>query len=342
MKSLGTKFRVLNSDADIKIFNASGNPVTAATSVAATDTIKIAGFGNFPIADITDIQLGRAQAATKFSQEYDSIVPTGLAAGEAVEVIIDYKTSRYESELKNNYIGGGRPFIFQSAILGAGTPNATTVATAIIAGFAQYEKHFHMSDLPIKVVAASAGSDIQVDAQTSSITIKSVKIRRVDGKSTDFAATPLPAVSGSLTSAFEGKNLGKFLEESIRMATWYNEDPYCVDNIDSRVDIRGSYTSIDFSLKVPYEQGTLAAPTPGSNISLEAVHEFTLFVNEATIPGGSGIALLAGAGVAVAGNVTSVTASTTAAASMTLAKEKSEALIFSDGGSKATAALFIA
>jgi hypothetical protein len=287
MFTLGTKFRIINSDADFKVYDPAGAERATSAAIALGDTLKIAGFGSFlisaatmPVATVVPYS-----APVLESKEYTVTVPSGISAGDAVEVYIDYKTSRYQSEIKNNYISGGRPIIFQSAILT--TLTAAAIRTAIVAGFTSFKDHFHAADnIVFDVTAGTAAADIRVTAKAGyeSLTINSVSIRRVATSSVEYPLIPL-ALNVTIATGAEGVGTGKFLEESIQMSTWGNENSYGIDTAGVKVDLRGTYTEFFFDFSAAYAKGTLGAPTAGSDLSATGVHSFAVFLNTATTGG---------------------------------------------------------
>jgi len=339
MFTLGDKKRILNADADVSVVSSAG--VVRATSAAITlaDTIRINGFGDFPIADITDIKLHRYVAPAGESKDYTVTVPTGLAIGDAIEVRIYAKTSRYQSELKNNFIGAARPITFMTAPLTAIAD--TDIVTAIVAAWVDRGFLFH-NEVPVITVGAGADPadiEVAVAAGYESVNITKVEIKRAN--SGIGTQTPVSlAVNVVNTVGTEGLGTGKFLEESVKMATSLNNDPYGVDNDGTMVDLRAGYTEVTFAISAPYTENlSISAADHGP---LPATHRFTVWLNEATCMAANGAANdLAAVAVLAAGALTDVTV-TAIAAPLTAAQERTEALIIATGASVATASNFIA
>ncbi len=150
MFTLGEKERILNADADVKVFTNVNAEVTTSAAVALTDEIRITGFGKFAIADITNIKLYRAQAAVNESKDFTLAAPAGISVGEALEVSVRIKTDRYQSELKNNFIGGGRPIIFTTAALTG--VSAANLRDAVVTAWGVFTSQFHTSAHTISVL----------------------------------------------------------------------------------------------------------------------------------------------------------------------------------------------
>jgi hypothetical protein len=337
MFTLNEKQRVLNANADVAIIDPTTGAVNvASTPIVSTDSIAIKGFGTFPILSITDFKARRASAAVAEVSDFLITVPTGLAIGEAVEARITYKTSRYAGEDAINYIEGSRPFVFQTAALTGVT--AANIRTALVAGWASYLATFAKFDPKISVSAGAGASDLRVTVVTSYeyLTITKVEISRVvQGAGSQ---TKVNLAKTAITTGSEGNGLGKFLEESIRMATPMTTNPYGIGGDDWRVDVRGSYTQIYFKVAATYDDAVIPH---GSDLIASSEHTYMIYLNEATCLGSdNAIENLAEVGVIVAGLLSNV-AVTAIAAPLTRAEEEVEALIIATGDSVATAADFI-
>lgn len=349
MFTLSEKIRVLNTPAHVSVVTPANAVVATAGAIANTDILKVEGFGRFDIANIVNIKCRRAVPATADSKDYTVVAPAGIAVGDSVEVIISLRTSRYQSEvLTANHIGGGRTFKFATAPLTAITPAA--IRTAIVAGFASWQALFAIGSPLVTVANGAAATDIQVVGDAAgSISIERVEIKRVNqgiGVQTPVSL----ALSVTNSVAFEGHGLGKFLEESVRMSTPMNTDPYAVDTADTRVDLRGKYTEVTFEYATSYEEnlGTTAADYGHTSIGGPAIggvaanHTFTLFLNEDTcLAANSAIEKLAAIALLRAGVYAYLTATVTAAP-LSAAAERSEVMIIADSSSVATTASFIA
>lgn len=339
MFTLGDKLRVLNADADVSVVSSAGAVRATSAAITLADTIRISGFGNFPITDITDIKMHRAVVPTVESKDYTVTVPANLAIGEAIEVRIYAKTGRYQAELKNNFIGAARPITFMTAPLTAIA--ATDIATAIATAWANRAYTFHIETPVINVIAGAAVTDIKVltVAGYESVNISKIEIKRA----AQGIGQPSPvtlAVSVVNAVGTEGLGTGKFLEESVRMATGFNTDPYGVDNTGTIVDLRASYTEVTFVLSAPYNENL--STTAADNGPLPASHRFTIWLNESTcMAADDSVNDLAAAAVLVAGAIAAVTVNVIAAP-LTTAQEETEALIIANGSSVAMAAAFIA
>ena len=349
MFTLSEKIRVMNTPAHVSVVTPANVAVATAGAIANTDILKVEGYGRFDIANIANIKCRRSVPASADSKDFAVVAPAGLAIGDAVEVIVSLRTSRYQAEvLTANHIGGGRTFKFATAALTAVTP--ADIRTAIVAGFASWQALFAIGNPLVTVANGAAATDIMVSGDAAgSITIERVEIKRVNqGIGTQTPVSLAATVTNSV--AFEGAGLGKFLEESVSMSTPMNVDPYAVDTADTRVDLRGAYTEVSFEYATSYEEnlGTTAADFGHTSLGgaatggVAANHSFTLFLNEATCLGADGaIEKLAAIAVLRAGVYAYLTA-TVVAAPLTAAQERSEVLIYSDNSSVATSAAFIA
>ena len=352
MFTLSDKQRVLNTDADVKFFDAANAAVATSAAVALTDRVHIEGFGTFNLSDFTYIKMRRAVAPVADAHEYTVVAPTGIAIGDAVEVVISLSTSRYQAEvLAQNGIGNGRTFKFSTGVLTAVA--ATDIRDAIVAGFATWTQLFAIGSPLVTVANGIAATDILVTGDAAgSIGIERVEIRRIQqGIPTQSYVTLTEVVTANTAEGFEGMGQGKFLEESIQMATPYNTDPYGLDTNDTRVDVRGAYTEIIFNVSAEYLEnlGTTAADFGHTNgvggpaySGVAANHSFALYLNEASCLAANGaIDKLAAATVLLAGALADVDVNVLPAP-LSAADERVEGLIIADGSSVATNAAFIA
>ena len=350
MFTLSEKIRVINSADDVKVYDASNTEVTTSGAISSGDSLRVLGFGSFEIDKITNIKVRRAVPAVIDSSDYTCVAPAGLSVGDAVEVIVSLNTDRYQSEvLVTNGLGKGRTIKFSTLPLAATTPAA--ISTAIVAGWTAYLNLYTNNTPFIEVVAGAAADDIKVQGLVGyeSISIERVELKRM-AQGVGFQA-PVSLVENVVNSeGFEGHGLGKFLEESIRMSTPMNTDPYAHDVEGTRVDLRGSYTELSFEYASEYSANlaTIAADYNNTAIGGAAVggvpanHSFTLFMNESTmLAANSAIAKVAAIAIIRAGALAALTA-TVQAAPLTAAQERSEVLIFSDNSSVDTTAAFIA
>jgi hypothetical protein len=349
MFTLSEKIRVINSPSDITVFDNTNTVVATTAAIVNGDELRIPGFGKFNTDNIVNIKCRRAVPASVDSKDFTVVAPAGVAIGDAIEVVISVDTDRYQAEvLAQNHIGNGRTIKFSTEPLTG--VSAANIRTAIVAGWNSWLALFTVAQPFISVTAGVAATDIEVASTPGyeSVTIKRVEIRRTNQGIGTQPLIPL-AVAVVNSVGTEGKGQGKFLEESIRMATPYNTDPYGVDTFATGVDLRGQYTEVSFEYATEYLEnlGTTAADYAHTAIGGPAVggvpanHSFTLFLNEDTCLGTNGaIHKLAGIAVLRAG-VLAYLASTVNAAPLSAADERAEVLIFTDESSVATSAAFI-
>jgi len=336
MFTLNEKQLVLNANADVRVFDPiTGTAHVASTPIVSTDSISIKGFGTFPILAITDFKARRASAPVAEVTDWLVTAPTGIAVGDAIETKVTYKTSRYAGEDAINYIEGSRPIIFQTAALTGIT--AANIRDAVVLGWAAYLATFAKFD-PKITVTADGVADLRVTVATGHEYLKIVKVeirRIVQGAGSQTAVS---LAKTTITAGKEGDGQGKFLEESIRMATPMTTNPYGIGGDDWRVDVRGSYSQVYFKVAASYDESIIPH---GSDITASAEHTYMIYLNEANCLGSdNALENLAEVGVIVAGLLSNV-AVTAIAAPLTRAQEEVEALIISTGASVATAANFI-
>jgi len=340
MFTLADKKRVLNTASNVKVYSPANALRATSAAIAAGDRLFIDGFGHFDIDSITDIHCRRAVSAVAESKDYTVTVPSGLAIGDAIEVKIQMNTDRYQGELAvQARLGGAHYFTFTTAPLTAIA--ATDIVTAIVAGYTSYIGKYTKGVFPFTVGAGATTSKFRVTAATGyeSITFERAEIRRSNaGIGTQNF---LSLATTSIAVGTQGKFLGKFVEESIRMATPLNTNPYGLDNADTAVDIRGRYTCVTFTVATTFEE-SLSTVAADAGTPLAASHKFELYLNEATcLAANSAIDQIAAIAVLRSTALTALT-NTVQAAPLTLAQEKSEVLILADESSVATTAAFIA
>ena len=330
MFTLGDKQRVENSNAAIEVRNA-GNGLLDIAGIAGADSIVIPGFGKFPVGSIKAMKLRRAVAPVLEVKEFDIKAPAGIAIGDSIEVVFSLKTSRYQVDiLTQKGIGTGRGFRFNTAPLLATTE--TAISAAIVAAYDSYKAQFPVSDLILNIEAGTDATDIKVSLTAGN---ESVSVERLEIlKTGQGVASSLPLkISSTTTSAgFEGAGQGKFLEESVRMSSAANTDPYGLNTATTQVDLRGSYTEVFFAL----EAGEIFGKD-------SATHNFTLFLNEGNmLAAGQAIEKLAAiaAGPVATANPTLVTVNVVTDLAASIGSEATEALVIGNT-SVATAADFI-
>jgi len=277
MFTLSDKQRVENSNAAIEVRDTANGEVAVA-GIVGTDTVVIPGFGKFPVASIKAIKLRRAVAPVLEVKEFDIVAPAGVAIGDSIEVSFSLKTSRYQVDiLTQKGIGTGRGFKFNTAPLTAIT--TTAISAAIVAAYGSYKSQFPISDLILDVEAGTGATDIKVSltAGNESVSVEKLEIRKTGQGVASSLLLKIAEVSPETASTrvgFEGAGQGKFLEESVRMGSAANVDPYGLNTATTQVDLRGSYTEVFFALEA---KDFLGKDT--------ATHNFTLFLNEGNMLG---------------------------------------------------------
>jgi hypothetical protein len=285
MYTLGEKFRVLNTSSDLTAFDGT-TPLTTATLVAAatkaTTYFQIKGFGKFYLSNLTQFVGVRAKAATAEVAKFTTVAPLGLVLGNVIEARITLSTERYEGELANNYIVGSRPIIIQTQPLTAGVA-ATNVTDAIVAAYTAYKALFNKSNFVLGSLA-NVGNDLVSTIATGyeGVSVSKIEISISAQGSGSYPKTTLAKVAFGTygTQGSQGRGLGKFLEESVRVGTADNVRTYGMNaSTDTSVDLRGSYTQFNWRMTANYDMplGTSSV----DNIPT-AEHNFTLFLNEAT------------------------------------------------------------
>jgi hypothetical protein len=257
--------------------------------VTATATLlKIEGYSAITAADVVKISGTRAQPAVNFQKDFTVVAPAGIAAGDSVELRATFVTDRYQSEMTSNYIDQGRPIILTTPPLA--TVTAAAIRTALVAAWTAYTGNLTVEDPILEFTAGTQNNvDLRVTGKHASVRVTKVEIRRTKPgtASTPFVELALASAGGTvvLTDNSEGLNLGKHLEESVRMSTFANVNPYGVQvNGNSQsIDLRGSYTCLVIETPAPN-----AGFEPHRYIKHDGVNEgsnpqpvrFVIYINE--------------------------------------------------------------
>jgi hypothetical protein len=351
MFTLGEKFRVLNTSSDVEIFDsaistsvARSTPALVLASAKATTYFKIKGFGKFDLANLTDFRAARAKAAVVETAKFTTVVPTGLALGNVIEAKITLNTERYEGELANNYIVGGRPIVIQTAPLTAGIL-ATNVSDAIAAAWLQYKSLFNKANFVLNTLT-NVGGDLVSTISTGyeGVAVAKIEISISAQGSGSYPKTNLAKVAFTTygTQGTQGRGLGKFLEESVRVSTADNVRAYGMNSpADTTVDLRGSYTQFNWRMTANYDH---ALGNDSVDFKPTAEHDFTLFLNESTCMDVAGVEATATKAINLLAAAVVLTAapaaSTIAAAAVTTANYNTIALLNKSDASVLTTVLF--
>jgi len=280
MFTLGEKFRVLNTSSDVTLFDGATALTTTALVAAAakaTTFIKIKGFGKFDLASMTDFRGVRAKAAAVEVATHVVVAPVGVAIGNVIEARITLNTERYEGELANNYITGSRPIVIQTAPLTAIAIN--DIGAAIDAAYVKYKSLFNKSNNVLSTLTNVAGTLTSTIATGyEGVAVAKIEISISAQGSGTYPKTTL--VKTVTTAGTQGRGLGKFLEESVRVSTADNIRAYGMNaEADTTVDLRGSYTQFNWRMTANYDH---ALGNDSVDFKPTAEHDFTLFLNEAT------------------------------------------------------------
>jgi len=277
--------RVLNTSADVKVYDGTNTELTTVTAITTVGFpalvtgggyFTVSGFGKFLLSKLTDFRAARALAAAAEVADFAVVAPTGVAVGNVIEARFTYKTERYQGELSNNFIGGGHPVVIQTAPLTGIT--AANIATAVAAAWVLYKAAFVKSTTFFD--ATASGNNVRTTAATGyeSLSISKVELSISAQGSGSYPKTSL--VKTVITAGTQGRNLGKFLEESVRVSTAANTRAYgLTDAIDTQVDLRGAYTSFAWSIEANYDE---ILGNESMDLAPLANHKFLLYLNEST------------------------------------------------------------
>ena len=288
MITLGEKFRVLNTSSDVEVYDVvlgvhtlRTTPATVLGSTKANTYFKIKGFGKFDLASMVDFRAARAKAAAVEVAKFTTVGPVGYAIGNVIEARITLNTERYEGELADNYIVGGRPIVIQTAPLTAAT--TADITAKIVAAYTAYKSLFNKANFVLASLT-DVGGDIVSTIATGyeGVAVAKIEISISAQGSGTYPKTNLAKVAFSTygTQGTQGRGLGKFLEESVRVSTADNIRAYGMNaEADTTVDLRGSYTQFNWRMTANYDH---ALGNDSVDFKPTAEHDFTLFLNEST------------------------------------------------------------
>ena len=243
MFNLGYKEVVLNSDNGVYMQDGK---------------LVIEGYGTFASAQLVGAKLKKA-AEPAVGEVVDFAIPAGivppvdawgnarvLAIGDVFECRATFRSMRNVSTHARDFIIDGKTLVWMSAPI-AGVLQAD-IATAIAAGLAlavdgggfghEFEKVF-------EVVASTDDLEFTIQPGFEYITMKAVEIKFA----TSGGAKGIDLVKAApSTVGNAGVGLGKWVEESRRMATPQNVMPYAQQHGGNSqgVDVRGMYTTYTF------------------------------------------------------------------------------------------------
>jgi len=278
MFTLGHKALILNKLRPGDVVTANGGDATASV-------FKIQGFCDFQATTVKTIVVEDYSAGTNSEADFTAIVPAGIAVGDSIEVEVRFVQNRYVSEYTSDFIKPGDTIIFQTQRFTA-VPTADDGAAAIIQGWKDYQARFNLVfDYPIDVVVAPAPDAVHVTATKNFLIIESVNIKNVPGGAKTIPAQQLPLAPTNVVGSDEGVGVGKFVEESIRTASYTNMDPYANKPHGSdSVDVRGQYWMVEFTGKNEELDGWAPHEHLGTAVADQNVQhgdqKYTLYLNK--------------------------------------------------------------
>jgi len=196
--------------------------------------------------------------------------------------------------------------------------------------------------MELTVAVGSSTSDILVESVVGfeDTTVEGVTLTRMTAGIALGYEAKLPLNGGAAnTNSYEGRGQGKFLQESVRMATAATSDIFGVDTVDSMVDLRGNYTNISFTIAGHDDENhSFVAPDHGSTLAgTPFTSAFSLFLHENELGTNGTIHNIAKLAILVEANDPLTTK-----LGVYVGNERTEALVKLQATSVTTAALFIA
>jgi hypothetical protein len=228
---------------------------------ATSTVLTIPGYGEF-LKSATSVRVVTPSEPTK-QEKVNWTMPSSLATppdawgnadnfkvGDVVEVEIKIRSLRNVSSIARDFIVDGKSIVFQSVPVV--TADAAGIAAAIAAGYKLSMQN--LNDVEIYFDLTSAG-----DVVTSVVAkgLEHVYVKSMGLKVARHGGLPFFTIVDSATGknvvdeGSVGLGLGKFIEESRRMATKENVMPYAQSHggNDQGVDVRGTYTAFTFDFQ---------------------------------------------------------------------------------------------
>ena len=243
MFNLGYKEVVLNSLGDI-----TGDAMG----------IVIPGYGTFNASQIANPVQTPAQDAIAEKSSYTVVVPPyapdawgnihTIAPGDVFEVKATFRSMRNVGSQARDFIMDGKTIIWQSVPIGLNTPAG--ISAAVVEGYnlAIGNGGFgHNFEQAFKLEDGAATLDFEFLPGFEYLAMKKVELKlSMSGGTTFISLDRAGFLEGSA-----GIGLGKWVEESRRMATEYNVMPYAVQHGGNSqgVDVRGKYKTYMFDFQ---------------------------------------------------------------------------------------------
>jgi len=240
MFNLGYKEVVLNSLGEI---------------TGDANVINIPGYGKIKHGQISNpVQTASAPAVQELTS-WTAVIPSMpvdawgkphiFVKGDVFEVEIKLRSLRNVSSIARDFIVDGKSIVFQSTpVL---TADEAGIAAAIDLGATLAVQSLNEIETYFSTNANGAEVELEVAKGMEHIFIKSVSIKLVAHGGLPFTQL----VQSSITAGSVGVGLGKFIEESRRMATKENVMPYAQNHggNDQGVDVRGTYKAYTFDFQ---------------------------------------------------------------------------------------------
>jgi len=237
MFNLGYKEIVLNSKGGI--------------TVDAGKSINIPGYLRLKAGQVSNYKKTPAEDAKVQEITFTVAALSGIAVGDGVEVVINFDSTRELSDQARDFIKHGKKIVFQSAPVA--TADAKGMAKAIFDGWVAFKNQRPLSEFYFDVLDPAGKAELKVKVLPGyeHITITDAKVKRaVPCTGAENCFVDLKVAKN--VEGYEGHGLGKFIEESRRMATPQNVMPYAQQSGGNSqgIDVRGKYTMYLFDAKL--------------------------------------------------------------------------------------------
>jgi len=226
------------------------NTLDGVSITPSGDVLRVQGYGTFKNTDaafIANHSVVMAEAATAETKQFEVTIPNGVVAGDAIEVNFVIRSMRNSSDFARDFITDGKTFVWATRKLNA--IDADSIAAAIVTGWDDMVGKHPEMEVYFKLKAIGSNVEVKAAIGYEFISLKSMSIKHVPVvKTVEAVFIPLAEDTTATVDGNPGLGLGKFLEESRRMATAQNVMPYAQQHGGNSqgIDVRGKYTAYQF------------------------------------------------------------------------------------------------
>lgn len=250
------------------------------SSTINSTTWEIPGFGQFPVAHVSSLVAYRYLPGINFSADYS--IPASTAANQTITLKVHVQSNRYESEFAKDFMRTGRHIM----LVATSTASGQDFVPLIINNWNLVSQRAADRDDYSITLNANGANTLKITGLKFSIDVNAVEYK-IHGQASfsDFSIlTP-----NNKVIALDPVGSGKFVEESVKMSTFVNTDPYAKSHNGSDSAILDTnYTVFDITIPSihagysPHE--LMGIQVANQNISTHLT-KFTVYVPDDAVNG---------------------------------------------------------